>query len=257
MDPADLDKISSWFEAHVKKYMDACTPDVEPIKLKHAHTLRVSDNCESIEKAEALGMPILARASGLLHDVGRFPQYHQYQSFRDSESINHGVLGAQIIEETGLLEGLEPASRDALMAAVRFHNAFDVPKLIDPLGKALLSLLRDADKLDIWLVFADLYESAPESRMGVISGHIVDGPGYSKRILGALASGRSARLQDMRVLNDFKLINLSWANGLNFQTSYAMALKQGALKRISATLPDSPEINKAVGRLISRLQSRL
>ena len=41
----------------------------------------------------------LAKLIGLLHDIARFEQYTRYQTFRDIESIDHGNLGAEILQQ--------------------------------------------------------------------------------------------------------------------------------------------------------------
>ena len=41
----------------------------------------------------------VAEAIALFHDVGRFPQYARYKTFRDSISTNHAALGASVLFE--------------------------------------------------------------------------------------------------------------------------------------------------------------
>ena len=250
-----LEHIRRWSAALAIRYEESCAPDSEPIRLKHAHSQRVALNCLKIEGAEHLGIPLLAEAAGLLHDVGRFPQYERYRNFQDSKSVNHGKLGARTIGEEGVLEGLAPGESEALLLAVKYHNASSAPELENPLAGQLLGILRDADKLDIWRVCADLYESPTERRLEIITNGIKDGPGYSKRILADIMAGRTARLSDMKVLNDFKLVNLSWISDLTYPASRRMAAQQGDLMRIAATLPRSPEVQETVNFLLNRLSA--
>ena len=41
----------------------------------------------------------LAAYCGLLHDIGRFEQLKRYNTFVDSKSIDHGLLGYEILKE--------------------------------------------------------------------------------------------------------------------------------------------------------------
>ena len=53
-------------------------------------------------------------------------------------------------------------------------------------------------------------------------------------------------LSELRCLNDFKLLNLSWVYDINFSSTMREAVKRGVLKRIADTLPMDPETAKAV-----------
>ena len=78
------------------------------IILKREHTLRVARLCDKIiESEEAVtGQDSLPYLAGLFHDIGRFEQFKQYQSFHDATTVDHGLLGKQILESEALLEGL-------------------------------------------------------------------------------------------------------------------------------------------------------
>ena len=71
------------------------------IKRKQLHSLRVM----RISKEIAIGLNLnddeikIATLIGLLHDIGRFEQYTNYKTFRDNDSIDHGDLGAKILEK--------------------------------------------------------------------------------------------------------------------------------------------------------------
>jgi len=64
----------------------------------------------------------------LFHDIGRFPQYAKYKTFRDNISVNHGVLGAETLIEKNILEKLAGEEQEIIIQAVKFHNAFSIPK---------------------------------------------------------------------------------------------------------------------------------
>ena len=38
----------------------------------------------------------LARLAALFHDVSRFKQYREFQTFRDADSFDHGEMSAEI-----------------------------------------------------------------------------------------------------------------------------------------------------------------
>lgn len=71
------------------------------IKLKIDHTLRVVDN--AVELAKNLSLPEdkieIVRTIGLLHDIGRFEQWKNYQTFYDVDSVDHGNYGYEVLKK--------------------------------------------------------------------------------------------------------------------------------------------------------------
>ena len=132
------------------------------IKRKQLHSLRVM----RISKEIAIGLNLnddeikIATLIGLLHDIGRFEQYTNYKTFRDNDSIDHGDLGAKILEKD-IRKYIETDKYDEIIIkAVKNHNKYAIPK--DLTGELLLftKLVRDADKIDI------LYESIEIFNLG-------------------------------------------------------------------------------------------
>src|SRR5512140_2415439 len=87
-----------------------------------------SDFCRSFYSDNADNETMLAESVALFHDVGRFPQYAKYKTFRDSISVNHGLLGAETLVENRVLQNLSEDEQELVIESVKFHNAFSVPK---------------------------------------------------------------------------------------------------------------------------------
>ena len=85
--------------AEFKKYTDKYNPEDVKVKLKIDHTYRVADLCEII--ARSLLLPDedceFAWLSGMLHDIGRFEQVAEFDSFND-EKIDHAVRVGGLLE---------------------------------------------------------------------------------------------------------------------------------------------------------------
>ena len=127
--------------------------DDPKIRLKVEHTLSVCDLCVRI--ADSLSLTPedtdLAWMMGLLHDIGRFEQVRQYNTFRDSESVNHAQFGADLLFKNELIrEYLKEDSFDSLLEkAIRNHNEYRLPEYLSEREKTFCQVLRDADKIDI------------------------------------------------------------------------------------------------------------
>ena len=185
--------VESFFETYTSTY-DSSDPK---IKLKIDHTYRVAALCEAIaESANALAAspnlalaknPSLARAgsnksevkrsrarslqstspvdcdlawlSGMLHDIGRFEQIRRYNTFVDSQSIDHAQLSADLLFSEGLLQllpvTLTKEQENILEVAIRSHSAYRLEPDLTEEEYTYCDILRDADKIDIFRVNCD------------------------------------------------------------------------------------------------------
>ncbi|MFO0753956.1 MAG: HD domain-containing protein [Thermodesulfovibrionales bacterium] len=248
MTDGDLARFRRWFSGYVRSFRLPDPGEQENIVLKEEHTRRVCENSVRIAEEEGLDRSgaLLAETVALFHDLGRFPQYAEYRTFRDAVSVNHGELGARVLGEEGVLQQLPEREQGIIAAAVRFHNAFRVPDLTDPERVFFIRLIRDADKLDIWRVFFEYYEEDAAERPSAVGLGLPDGPGYSPEVLARLFDGELVPLSMLKTLNDFKLAKLSWMYDLNFTTSFRIVRENGYIDRIAKTLPRTGEIERAV-----------
>jgi hypothetical protein len=61
-----------------------------------------------------------------------------------------------------------------------------------------------------------------------------------------LAAGRIINLEHVQVLNDFKLLQISWVYDLNFRSSYRLLQQRGHIPLLAATIPPDPAAIQAV-----------
>lgn len=108
-------------------------PDTEMIKRKKLHSLRVAAIAEDIGGTDKHFI------TGLLHDVGRFPQAEKFQTFNDDLSLDHGNLGYEIVQNWGVDD-------PEILLSIKYHNKLSVPDIPE---KQFCSVIRDADILDI------------------------------------------------------------------------------------------------------------
>jgi hypothetical protein len=239
MIPADLIFLKKWFSDYCRSFYSSDKEDQKNINLKEQHTYRVCENIREIAKGLELSEDrvTLAEAAALFHDVGRFPQYAKYRTFRDGISVNHGILGAQTLIDEKVLDNLPEEEREIVVRSVRFHNAFSVPKNEGEDRVFFIRLVRDADKLDIWRVFLDYYEAPDESRASAVSLGLPDIPGYSEDALSSLYDEKIVSLSKIKTLNDFKLLQLSWVFDLNFLPTFRLLSERNYIDRITEHLP--------------------
>ncbi len=235
-----------WFSRYVKSFYSSDIEDQKNISLKEKHTSHVCKNIVEITNELNLSNRdiILAETIALFHDIGRFPQYAKYKTFKDALSVNHGFLGAKTLLEEKILRNLPDNEQELIIKAVRFHNAFSIPKKEREEIVFFIKLIRDADKLDIWRVFIEYYESPEGERASAAGLGLLDTADYSQEILSCICKGHLASQSKLKNLNDFKLMHLSWIYDLNFKPSFRLLSERNYIDKIVAQLPRDKGIKK-------------
>ena len=254
MQTDQFNRLKRWFKTYTRSFLTGDASEDSPLTLKIDHTTRVQANIGVLGRS--IDLPPdrlrLAETIGLLHDVGRFAQYQRYGTFNDRRSVNHAKLGIDVIRENRLVVDLEIDDQQLILDAIRFHNLPALPSNKPSASQLFMRLIRDADKLDIWKVFADFYRNRQLPDEAIIQ-HLSDQPTWTAAIVESIAQGSTARFQDMNSLNDFKLLQLSWIFDLNFPASVRLAGQRNDLATIADSLPDAPTLRQAVSIIMNRL----
>jgi len=255
----DLIFFKQWFADYCKSFYTDNTEDQRNILLKEEHTFNVCGNMVGITGGLSLDeeKKLLSETIALFHDVGRFPQYARFKTFRDSDSVNHGILGAETLREKKIVEELPAHEQEIILKAVKFHNAFSVPRNEREEIIFFIRLIRDADKLDIWRVFLEYYESPAKGKASAVGLGLPDVPEYTKEVVTVIYKKEIIRLIDLKTLNDFKLLQLSWIFDLNFTPSFQLLKERNYIERITAHLPQTEEISTVEAFLKEYVQQQL
>ncbi len=249
MNREDLKTVKAWFDEYCASCAMPAREDQRNIATKQEHTHRVCLN--AVEIAADLGLAaqetLLAETAALCHDIGRFPQYQQYRTFDDAVSVNHAALSVRVLLEHKVLRDLSRREQDLITRAVALHNVFILPDTLDDETLLFARLLRDADKLDILRVVILYLGQDADSRAEAVALGLPDLPGYSPSVLSSLSRGEMARKDELKTLNDFKLLQLAWLYDLNFTHSFRMILERDYISSLARTLPENDEISRAIG----------
>ena len=255
MEQSQLDSLHIWFDSYVQTFEDIDEEGYRNILLKIEHTRKVCGIMALLAAGEGLTPEEarIAAAVALLHDVGRFPQFRRWRTFRDSDSDNHARLGIEVLRQQGILDRLPAEERLIIEEAVRFHNLLALPLRFQSPTALFIRLIRDADKLDIWRVFLDFFRQPDDQRPSAVTLGFPDLPGVTPACVRELAAGRVIRLEDVRVLNDFKLLQISWVYDLNFRSSCRLLQERGHIQELAATIPLDEEAGLAVALAVAAI----
>lgn len=157
--------LTKLYDAYVDTYREADGSLPVMMQLKRTHTAFVVKNAELIADGEGFTPEEreVALAAALLHDTGRYEQLRRFNTFRDSDSVDHAVFSHDIVKSLGWLDQVSGEVREVILKAVLYHNRRDLPPAIEqsnnPTNRTLLGAashtVRDADKLDIFRVLED------------------------------------------------------------------------------------------------------
>lgn len=243
LDASVLSGLRRWFAAYVQSFYTDDDEIHAMVKVKEEHSLIVAGLCR--ELAASIGLNDqeinLAEAVGLCHDVGRFKQATIYRTFRDRNSVDHGLLGVEELMAEGVAAKLSPTDWTALAYAVRWHNAIALPPQPDERLTLFGQIIRDTDKLDIYRV---LPPSPP-------------GPGCTPALASGLAAGEMLSYDDVRTADDRKLIMLSWLFDIHFPWTLKAIAAKGYIENILAALPPTPLMPEIRATLAAYQASRL
>jgi len=248
MKKSELTHLKNWFADYVSGYYTADSEYNRAIRLKEEHTKRVCDNIVMLGKSLDISEQemLLAETMALLHDIGRFKQYAINGTFNDMDSVNHARLGLQQIGIHKILRIFSKYEKRLIAKAVAYHNVAVLPNAEDKKILFFMRLLRDADKLDIWKVVIDYYHERKKNPSTTIELGLPDEHTCSPKILQALMEHRLARIEHLKTLNDFKLLQIGWVFDLNFVPSFQALQNRKYIEQIASILPQSKEVKEAV-----------
>jgi hypothetical protein len=243
-----LNDLKTWFIEYVSNFYSDDPDYNHPIRLKQEHTIRVCQNTVLIGKELGISDQdiILAETMALFHDIGRFKQYEIYNTFNDFISENHARLGLRQMAVHGVLSECTAPEKRLIARAIAYHNAATLPENEDDKTLFFMRLIRDADKLDIWNLFIGYYRERDKNYSSAVELGLPDDPVCSLKVIETLKQQKFVRMQDVKTLNDFKLLQISWVYDLNFVPSFQTVNKKKYIEKLEEALPQSKEIKEVV-----------
>lgn len=253
------------------------------IELKIIHTNSVVDIMEMLCEKRRLPEHTarLAMLCALFHDIGRFEQLKQYNTFLDHESCDHAGLSCSVLKENHILESLTESDQNKILTAISNHNRYKIDPEITEAAKAktpavhglggdsstsgidetaildaqecleLCKLIRDADKCDIFRVFAmdDMNDVVGASESKIAQETIT--PAVRQAILEHRCVDKLIR----RTYLDFWVSFLGFFFDLNYPETVAAAKSQGYYRMpFDRTAFADPETSRQVAEILAEIE---
>ena len=259
-----LEELTRLYDAYVDAYREADGKLPAMMQLKRTHTAFVVKNAGLIADGEGFSPEEreVSLAAALLHDTGRYEQLRRYNTFRDSESVDHAVFSHDIVSEMGWLDQVKEVKgggeqwKDSVLKAVLYHNRRDLPPEIEqsnnPGHRTLLGAaahtVRDADKLDIFRVLEDQVAHTDWRGDSRAFWNLAVSVPPNPAVVECIEKGEPVDYQNIKSLSDFVLIQVGWMiSGLHFATSRRLCRERNHLvfrRDFLHQLTDSPAIDR-------------
>ena len=260
MQQNQLMKFRAWFGDYVAGFYGDDEYVNANIKLKEDHTRRTCD--EMLLLAKELGLSDnrirIAEVIALFHDIGRFEQFLRYRTYNDPRSVNHCLLGLEVLRREVILELLKAPERQLIEKAIEYHGLKELPPDLD--GECLLfsKLIRDADKIDVLYVVTDYYRQYAENPEGFkLELELPEVPEYSTELLEDLIDGRRIDYRRLRNMNDMRLCQLGWVYDINFVPTLKRIRQRRLLEILVDFLPDTEDIRKVTEKIFQYVDFRI
>ena len=236
--------LTKLYDEYVDTYRDGNGELPVMMRLKRVHTGFVVRNAEAIADGEGFTSEEreVALAAALLHDTGRYEQLKRYNTFRDSDSVDHAVFSHDIVVEKGWCRS------PAVLKAVLYHNRRDLPEDMDPLTEVAAHTVRDADKLDIFRVLEDRVKNTDWRADTRAFWNLAVNDPPNPVVVECIEKGQPVDYQNIKSLSDFVLIQVGWMiSGLHFATARRLCRERNHLafrREFLHQLTDSPAIDR-------------
>ena len=228
-----------FLNSYIESFQGLTDDQFRNFKIKKDHSLRVVELSASLAASLKLtGDDFqVAYLAALFHDIGRFKQLVDHNTFDDFKSVDHADLSVSLLKESDIIRQTGCAGEELVFCAIGLHNKFELPKNLPERELLHARLLRDADKLDILHVLTAYYTDKNSVPNHTLTWELPMGTRVSPNVAREIMAGKLVSKKEVISELDVKIMQLSWVYDLNFKPSFEHLLKMRFLEKIYQTLP--------------------
>jgi HD superfamily phosphodiesterase len=232
-------KCKLFFESFLLFYSGWNKGNAGKVDMKKMHCYRVSELAGNIAVSLHLNTEdvALARITGLLHDLGRFPQLVKYNTYDDSVSADHAAMAIDELDRSNIFQEIDSEIAGIIKVAIYQHNKPVLPENLSERETLFCNILRDADKLDNLYSLTEYYTNPNPGMDHSLHYNLPGGLGISDDVALAAKSGKTVAREALRTRDDLKVMQLSWVYGLNFKASFRILTHERYVDIIYGSLP--------------------
>lgn len=213
------------------QYVNQFNKNIDAIKMKYNHTLRVVMWADAItDNILDNDLKKLSLIGALLHDIARFNQWTEYNTYEDSKSFDHGDKGFEILIENNYIGNyVNGNNKDIILNAVAKHNKKDLALTGDYNTDFVAKVVRDADKIDILINqynLNDINKYLYKSYLNEFGKLSEEQFNISDILLDDIINHRLCLNKNVKYYFDAVLRELAFIFDLNFKKSFEIIKKE-------------------------------
>jgi hypothetical protein len=208
-----------------------------------AHSIRVAKNIALLAKnlLQTDEDKYIAEITALFHDYGKAVLIVQGTESPINIQHNHAALSAKLIQQMDFFSKLSSDIQLIIHKSIENHNKLKAGKLDNEQQILFAKLLRDADKLDI-LEASYCFFKEKNGLQPLVTLDLINQIEVSEKIIKSILAGKTAAVEDMKSMNDYRLLLLSMAFDLNFKYTFRILSEKQLIQKIYETLPKRDQI---------------
>lgn len=230
---------TDFFNIYVDSFSGLTTDQQKNFRIKKDHTFRVTENSRMLASSLDLSEEEvnIAVVSAIFHDIGRFRQLVDFNTFNDNESEDHAETAIGILKENNILQSLDEETQELIFLTIRLHNKLRLPSKLNSRQLLHSGLLRDADKLDILKVLTDYYSDRNQAPNHTLTWELPKATQVSPAVAKEILAGKMVSKNEVKSELDVKIMQFSWIYDINFKASIELIIKNRYMEKIYNTLP--------------------
>ena len=241
-----MDKYFDFFNKYSDYYMGIAKDQFQKLHIhrKIEHSKRVYKIAvEVARKLELNEEEIrLVGIASLFHDIGRLPQFFQYNTYKESTLCDHSLLGVQILEQKNILNDLSSDEKMMILEIIRLH---DYDKLPSDLPKKLydyVSIIRDADKIDWMYSMVNIIPKLSEKDQAVFYSNKENKNFISKKVVESILNNQVISKKDMDTIDELRAAAMGWVTSfIKCPPSYEIIKRENLVQKTFNLMGDTKE----------------
>ena len=247
MNKYPMQKYEEWFKTYTNPFKEISNRYAKKgVLMKIDHSYRVEKLSDEISVSLQLSKKeiFISKVIGIFHDVGRFEQLKNYNTFNDLKSLDHAKLGTEILKKSDILSDFSNNEKELILKAIEYHNKYKIPNKEDKKTILFSNIIRDADKLDIYYVLANNLEPLSEKE---------EKEEFSEELIKTILNSKLIIKEKAKTKKDQLLNVISFVFDLNFKESFKILKEKKYLSKILKRATDkenSDKINNHIEKFI-------
>lgn len=241
-----MDKYFNFFDQYSNYYMGIAKDRFQKLHIhrKIEHSKRVYKIAVEVAKKLELNEKEirLVGIASLFHDIGRLPQFFQFNTYKDSILCDHSLLGVQILEQEKILDDLSSDGKRIILKIIRLHDYKELPSDLPKKLYDYVSIVRDADKIDWMYSMVNIIPKLSEKDQAVFYSNKENKSFISKKVVDSILNNQVLVKDDVNTIDELRAAAMGWVTSfIKCPPSYEIIKRENLIQKTFNLMGDTKE----------------